>query len=150
MFSYIICFQRWKSTCTSLKSVFGASDLFVCVNNTFGQLTLLVMSDFHQTASQRLKTLSSPPYEPAPIWTLGLFLMFPKGGLCYRSRLLWCAPYAVSRAPGRPDDVMLSTQQRAVMISASAEPSKSPSSSSSSSSSFFWILVYCGDLRSAG
>jgi len=69
---------------------------------------------------------SSPLYEPTHIWTLGLFLKLPQSGLRYRSWLLRSAPYAVSRAAEGPDDVMLSTQQRALMISASAEPSKSP------------------------
>lgn len=66
---------------------------------------------------------SSPLYEPTRIWTLGLFLMLPQSGLRYRSWLLRSAPYAVNRAAEGPDDVMLSTQQRALMTSASAEPS---------------------------
>lgn len=134
-FPYTLALSRFRVPLVGILEV--SDDLFVWImDSSFLHCWWWVT---YITNLPRLGMQSSPLYEPTHIWTLGLFLMLPQSGQRYRSWLLRSAPYAVSRAAEGPDDVMLSTQQRALMISASAEPSKSPSSSSSHHSFFLAI-----------
>lgn len=77
----------------------------------------------------------------------GFFSCFLKWTTLQKPATVMRSYSVVSRAADGPDDVMLSTQQRALMISASAEPSKSSSSSSSLHHLQLGHLgvIYCGD-----